>query len=331
MLELSSGTGGLSGNSGFGGASDTGSIGGPARLAFGGDTLNTAVYLARLGFQPAYLTALGDDPYSDELLERWRSEGVRTDLVARCAGRLPGLYAIRTDERGERRFYYWRSSSAARALLSLPACDTLLAAAAGADLLYLSGITLSLYEPRERVKLHALAERVRKHGGEVAFDPNFRPACWPSSADARDAIEALAPLVSLALPTLQDEAALWGDATPEATAARWRRWGVREVAVKLGADGAYLAAEAACSLVPATKGVDVVDSTGAGDAFNAGYLAMRLQAASVAEAARFAHDLAAVVVRHPGAIVPREATAGFCGDLGHRTPDAPSELMDTHR
>lgn len=291
----------------------SGGIGRPARLAFGGDTLNTAVYLARLGFEPAYLTALGDDPYSDELLERWRAEGVRTDLVARCAGRLPGLYAIRTDERGERRFFYWRSASAARALLSLPVCDGLLAAAAGADLLYLSGITLSLFEPRERVRLHALAERVRARGGDVAFDPNFRPACWPSLGDARDAVEALAPLVSLALPTLQDEAALWGDATPEAAAARWRRWGAREVAVKLGAEGAYIVAEAACARVPAAAGVDVVDSTGAGDAFNAGYLAMRLRDAPAAEAARFAHDLAAVVVRHPGAIVPREATAPIAG------------------
>lgn len=289
-----------------------GGIGGPARLAFGGDTLNTAVYLARLGFQPDYLSALGDDPYSDELLERWRAEGVRTNLVARCAGRLPGLYAIRTDERGERHFYYWRSASAARALLSLPACDELLAAASSADLLYLSGITLSLYEPDERAKLHALADRVRRRGGEVAFDPNFRPACWPSLARARDAIEALAPLVSIALPTLQDEAALWGDAASETAAARWQRWGAREVAVKLGADGAYISAGAGCTLVPATKGVAVVDSTGAGDAFNAGYLAMRLRAASVAEAARIAHDLAAVVVQHPGAIVPREATARLC-------------------
>ncbi len=293
----------------------SGGIGRQARLAFGGDTLNTAVYLARLGFQTAYLTALGDDPYSDELLECWRSEGVRTDLVARCAGRLPGLYAIRTDERGERQFFYWRSASAARALLALPASAKLLEAASSADLLYLSGITLSLHEPRERRRLHALAERVRARGGGVAFDPNYRPACWPSLSDARDAVQAIAPLVSLALPTLQDEAALWGDASPQAAAARWRGWGAREVVVKLGAEGAYLAGETGCVLVPAAAGVDVLDSTGAGDAFNAGYLAMRLHGSSAAEAARFAHELAAVVVRHPGAIVPREATAPICDAL----------------
>jgi 2-dehydro-3-deoxygluconokinase len=293
----------------------SGGIGRPARLAYGGDTLNTAVYLARLGFQPAYLTALGDDPYSDELLECWHSEGVRIDLVARCAGRLPGLYAIRTDERGERHFFYWRSASAARALLSLPVSGKLLAEASSADLLYLSGITLSLHEPRERMRLHALAERVRERGGEVAFDPNYRPACWPSLSDARDAVAVFAPLVSLALPTLQDEAALWGDASPEAAAARWQGWGAREVAVKLGAEGVYLAGQAGCARVPAAAGVDVLDSTGAGDAFNAGYLAMRLGGASAAEAARSAHDLAAVVLRYPGAIVPRDATAPICGTL----------------
>jgi 2-dehydro-3-deoxygluconokinase len=292
----------------------SGRIGGPTRLAFGGDTLNTAVYLARLGVQPAYLTALGDDPYSDELLLCWRSEGVRTELVARIPGRLPGLYAIRTNEHGERQFFYWRGASAARALLSAPESGELLARASSADLLYLSGITLSLYEPTERTKLRSLAERVRARGGEVALDPNFRPACWPSLAGARDAIESIAPLVSIALPTLQDDAALWGDASAEAAAARWRTWGAREVAVKLGPQGCHVASEATSFRAPAAA-VRVVDTTGAGDAFNAGYLAMRLRGASQAEAARLANDLAGIVVQHPGAIVPREATARTCGGV----------------
>ncbi len=292
----------------------SGGLGRPARLGFGGDTLNTAIYLARLGYEPAYLTALGDDPYSEELLASWRAEGVRTDLVARCAGRLPGLYAIRTSEHGERQFFYWRSASAARALLSCPARDALLAAASGADLLYLSGITLSLYTREERARLHGLAERIRAHGGTVAFDPNLRPACWPSLADARQALESFAPLVSVALPTLADDTALWGDTSAAAAAARWQAWGAREVAVKLGPQGAYVASEPLRAHLPGAA-VRVVDSTGAGDAFNAGYLAMRLRGASPLEAARVANDLAAVIVQHPGAIVPVEATARICSQV----------------
>ncbi len=292
----------------------SGHIGGPARLAFGGDTLNTAVYLARLSVPTSYLTALGDDPYSDELLECWRSEGVGTDLVARCAGRLPGVCAIRTNEQGERRFYYWRHASAARALLSCSDGDQLLAAASSADLLYLSGITLSLYERPGRRKLRVLAERVRERGGEVAFDPNFRPACWPSLDEARKAVEHFAPLVSIALPTLQGDAALWGDESAETAAARWRALGAREVAVKLGPEGCLVASEGANSRVPAAA-ARVVDTTAAGDAFNAGYLAMRLRGASEQQAARLANDLAAAVIEHPGAIVPREATERVCRGL----------------
>src|SRR6187399_2663481 len=65
--------------------------------SFGGDTLNTAVYLARLGVSVDYVTALGDDPLSEEMLAGWRAEGVGTGLVARVPGRLPGLYLIQTD------------------------------------------------------------------------------------------------------------------------------------------------------------------------------------------------------------------------------------------
>ena len=83
---------------------------------FSGDTLNTAIYLSRLlGADDArvdYVTALGDDPYSERMIAAWRAEGLGTNLVARLPGRLPGLYVIRTDSKGERSFHYWRGESA---------------------------------------------------------------------------------------------------------------------------------------------------------------------------------------------------------------------------
>src|SRR5438874_12313443 len=80
---------------------------------FGGDTLNTAVYLARLGVAVDYVTALGDDPWSGEMLAAWHAEGIGTGLIVRVPGRLPGLYLISTDADGQRRFSYWRHSSPA--------------------------------------------------------------------------------------------------------------------------------------------------------------------------------------------------------------------------
>src|ERR1700759_3097718 len=68
---------------------------------FGGDTLNTAVYLARLGVSVDYITALGDDPLSDEMIAGWQAEGVGTGKVARLAGKLPGIYLIGTDQKSE--------------------------------------------------------------------------------------------------------------------------------------------------------------------------------------------------------------------------------------
>ena len=94
--------------------------GGLMSRSYGGDTLNTAVYLARLGVPVNYLTALGDDPWSEEMLSAWRAEGVGTDLVVRVPGRLPGLHIIKTDSGGQRTFYCWRDSSPARQLFELP-------------------------------------------------------------------------------------------------------------------------------------------------------------------------------------------------------------------
>src|SRR5829696_8582438 len=88
-------------------------------LGSGGDTFNTAIYLARAGIGVSYATALGDDPYSDQILALATAESVGSDLVVRVPGRLPGLYIIETDENGERRFHYWRDNSPARELFEL--------------------------------------------------------------------------------------------------------------------------------------------------------------------------------------------------------------------
>ena len=94
--------------------------GGLFSRGYGGDTLNTAVYLARLGAGADYITALGDDTLSDEMIAGWAAEGVGTKRVVRLPGKLPGLYMIQTDDKGERRFFHWRESAAARSLMDLP-------------------------------------------------------------------------------------------------------------------------------------------------------------------------------------------------------------------
>ena len=116
--------------------------GGLYSRGFGGDTLNTAVYLARLGVAVDYITALGDDPLSSEMIAGWVAEGVGTGRVMRLAGKLPGIYLIGTDDKGERRFFHWRENAAVRSLLDLPETAGLLQSLGDYDLVYLSAITL---------------------------------------------------------------------------------------------------------------------------------------------------------------------------------------------
>lgn len=277
------------------------------RLGMGGDSFNTVVTLARAGLRAAYLTALGDDPFSGRLRTEWAAEQLDPSFVLTAAGRLPGLYAIQTDAAGERSFHYWRDSAAVRQLFRLPEVGDLLERAAGSPLLYLSGITLSLFDAADRQRLVDLAAAVRRNGGRVAFDPNYRPRGWPDGpAAARAAIEALAPHVDIALPTFEDEAALYGDVDVNATIERWQRWGAAEVVVKQGADGCRLATATGQVDVPALPGIRPIDTTGAGDAFNGAYLAARLQGLDPTQAARRAHQLAALVIQHRGAILPRQ-------------------------
>jgi len=287
-------------------------------LAYGGDTLNTAVYLARLtrgsDIQVDYVTALGDDAYSDAMLGMWQAESVGTDLVARLPGRLPGLYTIRTDAKGERSFTYWRSASAARDMLRGERAGQVATALEGHDLLYLSGITLSILDQPQRAALIALADRVRAGSGRVAFDGNYRPVGWPGPDAARAAFDEMLPRVDIALPTLDDEQALFGVKDALECADRLHRQGVAEVAIKLGEAGCFLSSAEFTGEIAAEPVETVVDSTAAGDSFNAGYLAARLLGADPPAAGRLGNRLAARVIGHPGAIIPATAMADIRAD-----------------
>ncbi len=281
------------------------SLGGSSwALSHAGDCYNVAAYLARLGCDVGFMSAIGRDTFSDEMRAEWEAEGVVIELVLTHPERIPGLYAIRVDSAGERSFTYWRDQSAARAFFGCPGADAALARAATASVLYLSGITLSLYTDAERERIMTLASSVRANGGTVVIDSNYRPRGWSSKADARRAVEAIARIATIALPTLEDDVALFGDTDVESCAARWLSMGVSEVAIKLGAQGSYVASRTQRELV-ASEPRAAVDTTGAGDSFNAGYIAARLAGHEATAAAGVGNRLAATVIGHRGAIIPR--------------------------
>jgi 2-dehydro-3-deoxygluconokinase len=277
-------------------------------FAFGGDTFNTAVYLARAGVPVSYATAMGDDPYSDGLMALAAAEGVNGDMIARVPGRMPGLYLIETDNKGERKFYYWRDTSPARDLFELDNWATVCEQLLTARLIYFSGVTLSLYSNNGLGRFLATLELARKQGVTVAFDGNFRPRGWKGdAARARTVFTEALKRVDIALPTFEDEAMLWGDTNPEATVARLQAYGIGEIAVKNGSGSALCADRNGREHVPVPQVVQPVDTTAAGDSFNAAYLAARLSGENPVTAAVAAHGLASQVIQHRGAIMPRTA------------------------
>jgi 2-dehydro-3-deoxygluconokinase len=275
-------------------------------LAWGGDVVNTAVYLARQGVATDLLTAMGADADCDRLVAAWAGEGVGVGHVLRDASRTCGRYRITLGPGGERSFTYDRDRSAARGFFERPEAEAALAWAAEADILYLSGITLSIFGEAGRARTNELAAAVRARGGAVAFDPNYRPAGWTSAEDAWRAIAALAPHLTLVLPSAEDHARLRGAADPARMAADWRALGIPEVVVKLGAAGAYGCNADEGVAVPAVRARAVVDATGAGDAFNAAFIAARLiRHEPLGEALSAGCALAAAKLAWPGAIAPR--------------------------
>jgi 2-dehydro-3-deoxygluconokinase len=279
-------------------------------MGFGGDTFNTAVYLARAGIPAAYATAMGDDPYSDGLMALATAEGVNGDLIRRMRGRMPGLYLIETDAKGERQFYYWRETSPARDLFELPDWAAVAEALLSARLVYFSGVTLSLYSNTGIGRFLAALELARRQGVKVAFDGNFRPRGWKGDvARARTVFAEALKRVDIALPTFDDEATLWGDTNPEATVERLQAFGIGEIVVKNGSSTALVADKDGREHVPVPEVVEPIDTTAAGDSFNAAYLAARLSGENPLAAAAAAHGLAGQVIRHRGAIMPRAVSA----------------------
>ncbi|WP_299964873.1 sugar kinase [uncultured Roseobacter sp.] len=269
--------------------------GGAAHLGVAGDTLNTAIYLKRSApeLEVEYITCLGDDPFSGQICDFIGAQGIGCDGIRTIAGGTPGLYAI-TTEAGERSFTYWRNQSAARQMFQDEAGFEVLK---DYDLLYLSGITMAILPPSVRA---GFLDWLGQGDARLAYDSNYRPRLWDSADAARAVTDALWSRCDIALPSVDDEMALF-EQDAAAVTARLRAYGCRG-ALKRGAEGPLsLGSDVVQSYAPAPR---IVDTTAAGDSFNGGYLAALLTGGDQAAALRAGHDCAARVVQFPGAIIP---------------------------
>ena len=280
-----------------------------AALGVAGDSMNTAVYLARcLGpeYHVAFASMIGTDPLSARIESFIASEGVSTEFLKKHPTLLPGLYTIETNASGERSFSYWRSASAARHMFSSDqglSFDDL----AGFDIIFMSAISLAILPQAVRDQFFSWLTTFRSRGGQFAFDSNYRPALWTDQEEAKREISRGWTHCDIALPSIDDEMALFGDACESDVLKRFKSYGVHTGALKRGAFGPISIGDNARDLHPYKPAVKIVDTTAAGDSFNGGFLAHYLQTKNLAEAMQSGHDLANIVIGYRGAIIPRSA------------------------
>lgn len=274
------------------------------RRGFAGDTFNTAWYAAKIlpeGWKAAYFTGLGADKASLEMRAFSEAAGVDMRAAREVEGKTVGLYMIHLDA-GERSFSYWRSDSAARQMAGDPA--TLTAALDSADVLFFSGITMAVIQPADRNKFLETVENARRSGKTVVYDPNQRLRLWADQSEMTKMNMQAAAVADIVLPSFDEEQLFYGDKTQSETLARYHAVGVKTVIAKNGAGEvvAQTLGEPVVKVQP--NAIDtVVDSTAAGDSFNAGFCASLLNGAPLDEAILAGSKLAAQVVQSHGALV----------------------------
>jgi 2-dehydro-3-deoxygluconokinase len=174
------------------------------------------------------------------------------------------------------------------------------------DLVHLSGVTLQITSPASRYALLQRLNALRSEGCWISFDMNYRPAGWPSAADAAAVMDKFCAVSAVVFTSGDDERLLRGACDPRQDVRRIADLGPDEVVLRQGADGAYVLADGDIEHASAVRVERVVDTTAAGDAFTGGYLAARLDGQAPSQSARIANRVASVVIQHKGAIAPAD-------------------------
>lgn len=280
------------------------------KQSFGGDTLNTALYLSRLTashqITTSYITGLGVDSFSRSMLSAWQDENINIDLIYQSQSKQPGLYTIATDDEGERSFQYWRNDSAAKYWLLENDIDEIQQQLYKHQLIYLSGISLAILPDECREILFKLIEKCKSNGIKIAFDNNYRPLLWSGKDEAQQIYKRMLALTDIAFITFDDDVLLFGDAEEQTSIDRTQALGVSEIVMKRGSDDCFVITPGQRIAVASEKVEKIIDTTAAGDSFSAGYLAKRILGGTPEQSAQAGHKLASHVIQHAGAIIEQQ-------------------------
>ncbi|ABG39364.1 2-keto-3-deoxygluconate kinase [Paraglaciecola sp. T6c] len=282
---------------------------GQVHTSYAGDTYNSAVYAKRTcpESEVAYLSAVGDDVFSQQLLSNMATEGIDSHLVGCNHERNLGIYSITTDNSGERSFAYWRENSAAKNMLKQ--CKESLIDDENFALIFFSGITLAILDQQDRQKLLSILHRAKSRGVTIAFDPNYRARLWADKTEAKYWLEQAYALADIALPGLEDHDALFQHTDAQQVHDFLNQFGVQEQVIKCGVQGTYVYDLTGIQYHQPFKPAAIQrDTTGAGDSFAGAYLVTRCDGLNIEQATMRASELARTVVQFSGAIVASELT-----------------------
>ena len=272
-----------------------------------GDTYNVCVYLARASdltqIDVQYITAIGTDRYSQMMQSKWVKAGIKAQYTRHLSNRLPGLYIIELDDRGERYFTYYRDQSAARAFFQDLDIDSFKRQLASLDYLFFSGISVAIFSDTDREILLDCIASARAAGCRICFDNNYRAQLWRCNNEARLWLDRAYQLTDIALPSYDDECELHGSLTQLDCAKRIHQLGVTEVVLKQSSQGYLLSTNEQQQWIAVTPVSHIVDTTGAGDSFDGTYIAGRITGLDPIAAAKQAQAVAAQVIQHKGAII----------------------------
>lgn len=277
-----------------------------------GDVYNTAVYLKRLSDKLAdvsMLTAVGTDGVSKGMIKQFEDENINTSQVHYHQNKTVGCYMIDIDDNGERSFTYWRSDAAARDTFALLDKQQQQSLIQDTEVFYFSGISLAIINDTERAHFWHFVEQLAKAGKQVVFDTNYRPKLWRDQAVARAEFERALTYSNLVFAGVEDLELLDLGHCFSSVAEQLSRFAIKELVIKHGEHGVKAQLDQHIEFIPITPVEKVVDTTSAGDSFNAGYLYAKLIGQSQKQAVELASILAAQVIQHKGAIIPTDKFA----------------------
>lgn len=282
------------------------------RHAFAGDALNSAVYLKRQfsEIDASFMSALGDDSISHQMLERFAQEGLDNRFVYADKSKAPGIYLVQTDDQGERSFVYWRENSAARVVMQFVDQDVI-SQLSEVDLFFFSGISLAVLIPEQRSIFWDMLKQLKQAGVQIVFDPNYRARLWQSEEEAKSEFEQAFVLSDMLLPGIEDFSLLYQLESVKDILDFCQPYQIDEIVIKNGPESVFIAKDGQVQEVAIQPATTVVDTTSAGDSFNGVYLGARMTGQTPQRAVELASAAASCVIQHPGAIAPAEAFKVF--------------------